>query len=355
MLEGPFFTTSTAVLVLVVLASLVGIITYRWNFPYTVALLLVGVALGHSSLEQMLPFSPQLILVVFLPGLLFEAALHLRSDHLRRLWGLVVLLAGPGVLITMGIVAGIGHWLFDLPVASAVMLGAMVAPTDPIAVVGIFRRLGVPPLLSTVIEGESLLNDGAGLVAYSLALAVALGTAPDVAHVTALFLWTAGGGLILGAGTGFVASRFVVHVDDHLIEVTISVALAYGTYLMAAPLRVSGVLAVIAAGLVFGTYGRAIGLSQRTQEALDAVWEYVAFLLNSVVFLLLGSALRLSDLVAMLPLVLGGVLASVIGRAVAVYGLSLLPVLVRRRPLPLGWRHMIFWSGLRGALSLALA
>ncbi|MCL4507958.1 MAG: sodium:proton antiporter [Chloroflexi bacterium] len=355
MLNGLLLSTSSAILILLLVASVVGILAYRFTIPYTVALLLVGVGVGFSSVVRVVPFSPQLILVVFLPALLFEAALHLHADLLKRLWGPVLLLAVPGVFVTLTVVAVTVRLLLGLPWRSAIVFGAMVAPTDPIAVTAVFRRLGVSRHLSTVVEGESLFNDGVGLVAYSVALAVGTSAMPLALQVSGLFIWAVGGGLALGGLLGFLASRFVVHVDDHLVEVTISVVLAYGSYLLAGPLHFSGVMATLAAGLVFGTYGRAVGMGPRTQEALDTVWEYASFNINSLVFLLLGSALNVVGFEKHVWPLAAGILATIAGRALSVYGLGGLLAVLRRTVLPLRWRHLIFWAGLRGALSLAMA
>ena len=344
-----------ALVLLLLIASLVGIAARRLDLPYTVALLVCGLGLGRLPAVAAVRLTPDLVLLVFLPGLLFEAALHLHADLLRRTWRSVLALAGPGVLITLATVAALAHLWLGLDWRSAALLGAMVSPTDPIAVLGIFRHLGVPARLATVVEGESLFNDGVGLVAYAIALAAAMGGSVQAGPALASFLAAVAGGTALGALLGWLAARLTRHVDDHLVETTLSVALAYGAYLLAELAGVSGVLATIAAGLVYGTYGRAVGLSAATQEALDALWEYVAFLLNSLVFLLLGITLDPGHLAGQAGAIVLAVAATVIGRGLAVYGLGGLFALLRWARLPAAWRHLVFWAGLRGALSLAMA
>jgi CPA1 family monovalent cation:H+ antiporter len=340
---------------LLLIASLIGIVAQRFNLPYTVALVVFGLALGATPLERPIVLTPDLVLLVFLPGLLFEAAIHLHVELLRRTWRAVLGLAGPGVLITMGVVAVLVHYWIGLPWPSAILLGAMVSPTDPIAVLAIFGRIGVPNRLATVVEGESLFNDGVGLVIYATALGIAEGGGFHALPALRDFAVAVAGGIALGGAFGFVASRLVSHIDDHLVEITVSVSLAYGSYLVAELLGVSGVLATISAGLVFGAYGRAIGMSERTQQVLDDVWSYAAFALNSLVFLLLGITINLQRLGAEAGAIALAVLATVIGRALAIYGLGGLFTLFRQATMPMRWRHLIFWAGLRGALSLALA
>ena len=355
MLQGPLLHTGETLVLLLLVASLIGIIAVRFNLPYTVALVIAGIGLGMVGTSKPIPLTPDLVLLVFLPGLLFEAALHLHLDLLRHSWRAVLALAGPGVLITLATVAVITHFWLGLSWPSAFLLGAMVSPTDPIAVLSVFRRLGVPARLATVVEGESLFNDGVGLVLYAVALAVVAQGHFRPLQGVILFLVVVCGGIAVGGVLGWVASRVTAQVDDHLVEVTISVVLAYGVYLVAELLGVSGVLATITAGLVYGNYGRATGMSERTREALDDFWEYAAFFLNSLVFLLLGSALDIKPLAARAPWILVAILATTVGRALAVYGLGGLRALLRGVVMPLRWRHLIFWAGLRGALSLAMA
>jgi len=233
------------------------------------------------------------------------------------------------------------------------------------------------------VEGESIFNDGTGSAAYELVLAVLLPTLglaevsgnPSFLNTPALgiageVLWLIFGGLLLGFGVGWVASRLLRRVDDHLIVITVTVAVAYGMYLLGTALHTSGLLAVVGAGLVMGSYGRKNAMSPRTIEAADDVWEFINYLANSLLFLLLGFELASTNLVQSIPGIFFGLLGAVIGRVLMIYAfIPLQDVLARwwarrtaerrtrlprPRPVPSAWRPVMVLSGLRGALSLAL-
>jgi CPA1 family monovalent cation:H+ antiporter len=264
-----------------------------------------------------------------------------------------------------------------LPPAQAFIVGAMLAATDPVAVIATFKGLDSPRRLATLVEAESLFNDGTGIVAFSIAVAYV--TSPvsplqmGVAFVSVVAVSAA-----IGVVAGWAASRILPNVGDHLIEISLSVVLAYGTYLAADAIHQSGVIATAVAGIVLGNYGRRLGLSRRTEEALDTVWEFVAFLATAFVFLLIGFAITIGQLADAAVAIAWAVAAAFAGRAIIVYGFLGALRLVRRRfakrrgpverrrsvgldrrlnegDLPTGWLHVIYWSGLRGAVSTALA
>ncbi len=338
-------------------ASILALISRRFGFPYTVALVLFG--LGVAAFVPALAFeiTPELVLVVLLPALVFEAAYHTDFGHLQRTGGGIALLAIPGVLISAGVVAFVVHYATGLPLELAFVIGAIVSATDPVAVIATFRRLGTPPALTTLVEGESLFNDGTAIVVFTIALRavegqVSIGDAVGGFTATVLF------SLALGGITGFVASRVVARVNDHLIETTITLLLAYGTYVLADLLHESGVIATVVAGITLGTYGRRIGMSARTQEALDTVWEFLAFILTALIFLLVGLAITVGDLVAAAVPIAWGIAAVLVGRGIVIYGLlggAARLVGPKRSHLEPGWLHILFWSGLRGAVAVALA
>ncbi|MDQ6900095.1 MAG: cation:proton antiporter [Candidatus Dormibacteraeota bacterium] len=342
----------TLFVVLLLVASVVAILVKAVPVPYEVALAVVGLAAG--SLAATIPFqlTPTVILAAFLPGLLFEAAYRLDWRLLRRNLVAVIALATVGVLLTSLLVGGLVHLLLGLALPIAFLIGTMLAPTDPVAVLAVFRRLGLPERLTNLVEAESLANDGTGLVLFSLALAFTT-TAGSGLDLAGSFLRLVLGGLGLGALIGLAASLLISRVDDFTVEMTVTAIAAYGGYLLADSLRFSGILAVVAAAVIMGTYGRRHGMTDDTRRAVDLSWEYVAFLLNSLLFLLIGLAVPLPQLLAAAGLVLAVAAIALCARAAAVYA-----VLNLLRPLgqsvPLRWQHLLVWGGLRGAIAVAL-
>jgi monovalent cation:H+ antiporter, CPA1 family len=356
-------TQDIAIVTLLLIISAVGIATLSLRLPYPIALVLAGLVLGaiiHSPLPlfhdlplDALEFTPHLILVVFLPALLFEATLHLEVTTLRKTLLPIGLLALPGVVLTALIVGALVAWGVGVDWPTAMLFGAIIAATDPIAVLAIFKQLGAPHELAVLIEGESLLNDGTAVVLSRILLGVVLAGSFSIASGVMQFAVVVGGGLLVGLLTGTLVSRLTARIDDHLIEITLTTILAYGTFMAAEALGVSGVIAVVTAGLVLSNTGARYGMSPTTRLALLTFWEYVAFLLNSAIFLLIGLQVDLLSLAfTLLPIGIA-VAAVLLARAIVVYGLGLI-VLPLPPVLPLRWLHVLFWAGMRGALSLAV-
>ena len=369
---------------LLALALVTALFARRLRFPYTLALTVVGLALGLSHLLPNLRLSPDVVLFIFLPALLFESAWNSELRYLVANWVAIALLAGPGLVIALVVAAVPLHWGAGLPWLVALLLAAIVAPTDPIAVVALLRQLGMSARLRVIIEGESLFNDGAGVAAYTVVLTILLMTlqakangaasaAMDAGQIATLALrsvWLLVGGPLIGLAVAFVITRLLRRIEDRMIEVTITVSVAYGVYLIADALNTSGLLAVISAGLTLGYYGRRYGISHEAAEAVNNVWDFIAYVANSLLFLALGAQLGGSSLLGEIGPILWAVLGVFAGRVLIVY--TLLPLhdtfarwLTRRRPhtrargrpipIPRGWRPLITLAGLRGALSLALA
>lgn len=343
---------------LVAVAALVALVARRIAVPYTVALVFFG--LGGALVAPRVGFgiTEELVLAVLLPGLIFEAAYQTDLGSFRRAFGGIVLLAAPGVLITAAIVALVLQWSVQLPFELGFVVGAMIAATDPAAVVSTFKRLRTPGRLSALVEGESLLNDGTALVVFAIAMR-AVTSEVDAGEAVSSFVLTIVVSSVIGAVLGVVASRIIATVDDHLIELTVSLATAYGAYLIADVFHESGIIATVVAGMVLGTYGRRIGMSERTREALDTVWEFLAFLLTALVFLLVGFAISLPQLLEALPAIGWAIAAIAIGRAISVYGLvgGTSRIISDRfhHAVPVAWLHVMFWAGLRGAVAVAMA
>ena len=349
-----FLATQTIVIVLVVVATLVAIAGRQIRLPYTVSLVLVGLVI---SIQRPLDveITPELIMSIFVPLLLFEAAFHLDFRMLREKLMSTIMLAVPGVIITTLLVGGLVFLGTGLTLSVTFVFGALIAATDPVAVVALFRTLGVPRRLAVAVEGESLFNDGTAIVIFQIALVAALSGVFDPITGMFDFFRVAVGGMVIGLALGWLVAQLISRVDDSLIVTTLTTLLAYGSYLAAEQFHVSGVLAVVIAGLISGNVGLA-GASPTTKIMLFNLWEYLAFLTNSLVFLLIGLSVDLPQLWENRIAIVVAVLAVLAGRAIVVYGISWLTSLGKGRfQIPSKWRHVLFWGGLRGAISLAMA
>ncbi len=293
--------------------------------------------------------SPQIILALLVPPLVFEAAFHLNLEHLRRDVWLIALFALPGVILTTLLVGGVVAAGTGLAIQSALVFGALISATDPVAVVALFRRLGVPRRLQVLLEGESLFNDGTAIVMFNLMLAIALAGKFSVVDSVRQFLTVSGGGVLIGIILGIVFSRIMGRIDDPLVETTLTTVLAFGSYLIAEYFHVSGVLAVVAAGIVNGNTGPS-EMSATTRVVVFNFWEYAAFIANSFVFLLIGLTIDLNIMLTNGRAILWAIVAALVARAVSIYGFSLFG-----KQIPAKWKHVLFWGGLRGAITLALA
>ena len=338
------------VIALLFVAVLVGIAARRLRVPYTVGLVLIGLAMtvwGQVNIQ----IAPNLILALLVPPLLFEAAFHLNLNDLRRNLMPILALAIPGVILTTLIVGGIVAWGTGLALPVAMVFGALVSATDPVSVIALFRSMGVPRRLQVLLEGESLFNDGTAIVLFRLVIALAVAETARFDLLSSLvdFIRISGGGLLVGLLLGTLVSQMISRIDDYLIETTLTSVLAYGSYLVAEAIGVSGVLAVVAAGLVNGNIGPR-GMSPTTRIVVYNFWEYAGFLANSFIFLLIGMQIRLPVLFQNWRLIIWAVVAVLVARAIGVYGLSRL-----EREIPSRWQHVLYWGGLRGAISLALA
>ncbi len=349
---------------LLAIAALVAIAARPLRVPDTVALVLVGLAIGLVAsgigLGGRLDLPPQVVLLVLLPGLVFEAAYRLRLVELRRWSGALLLLAVPGVLITAGIVAVTLVAGASLPIELAFLVGAMVSATDPAAVVATFKRLPVSPSLATIVDGESLLNDGTGLVLF--AIAVTAVTRPvSIAEGIGTFVVAVVVSVAIGLAFGWVAARLLALVDDHRIKLTISVVVAYGSYLAADAFHLSGVLATVTAAVVLGNVGPGRVFSAAGTDAIDTVWEFLAYVLTAIVFLLVGLVIPPAGLLGDLGPIAWVIGGTIVARVVVVYGLVGVasrvapPRLGFAGPVPRSWLHVVFWSGLRGAVAVAMA
>jgi CPA1 family monovalent cation:H+ antiporter len=338
-------------------ATAVALAARPLRIPYTVALVVVGTGLGLTHWVKPPPLTKDLLFTAFLPGLVFEAAFHLELKPVLRNTLVILGLAVPGVIASVFLIAlplsRLAHFA-QLGFTGALLFAAIIVATDPVAVLSIFRDLAVPERLSAIIEGESLLNDGTGVVLFSMMLSVAAGGHPGAGALVLEFLKVAGGGAAIGAAVGVVAWQVTSRIDDAMLEITLTVIAAWGSFGVAEQFGMSGVIAAVAAGLLCGSVAAERGMSQRTRAAVDVFWEYVAFALNSVVFLLMGFRIHPAALLAdWLPIVAAWA-AVTVARAAVLYGATAI-LRFTRGEVHWRWTIVATWSGLRGALGMTLA
>ncbi len=365
------------VLALLLIASIVAMGARRLRVPYTLALVVAGLLLSFAHLEALadLELTPELLLLLFLPPLLFEAAYHLPFEDLRKNAAHILFLAVPGVLIGGALAAALAYasigasgLVSSFSWTHAFLFAAVLSATDPVSVLALFKELGAPKRLYQVVEGESLINDGVAVVIFAIVTTVAgipMGHVGAGAHgelhgfaeiakfAAVAFAKTGLGGVATGAAVGALASVTTRQVDDHLIEITLTTLVAWGSFLIAEQLGLSGVLSTVTAGIVLGSFGKHYGMSPSTRVAVHDFWQYMGFVSNSFIFLLIGLELEPQSLLADLAMVLAGFVALVVARAVVVYvGVPLVDH--STTPLPSAYKHVLVWGGLRGSLSMVL-
>ena len=336
-------------------ATLPRILSWFRQIPYTLLLVMVGLGLAVLDI-RLVELSPGLILSVLLPPLLFEAAWNLQWKALKQELVRVCLFAVLGVGIAIaGITIGLNQ-LASVPLTTALLIGASLSATDPVSVIALFRELGVGKRLNTLMEGESLFNDGMAVVAFNFLVALPLGTADlSIQSAGTAFIQFVGVGLAVGGLIGFGISYLTQRFDLPLVEQSLTLVSAYGSYLIAEELGGSGVIAVVITGLALGNFGSRIGMNPRTRIIVSEFWEFLAFFVNSIVFLLIGTQIQFSVLGENLNIIAITIGVMVVVRAIAIYLLSALSNLLTEAKLPLNEQTILVWGGLRGSVSIAIA
>ncbi|MHB9034064.1 MAG: cation:proton antiporter, partial [Anaerolineae bacterium] len=344
--------TEALIVLLFTIAVVVAIVVRRLNLPYTVALVVTGTILGILRLFTPIYLTKELLFTIFLPGLLFEAAFHTEFREFWRNRWVVITLAVPGVMIAILITT-----LLLTPVVTtlhleqgftwqfALLFGAAIAATDPIAVLAVLRSLGAPSRLSILLGGESVLNDGTAIVFFTLALAMVNGTSVTAGRLAVDFFTIVGLGALVGGVAGVIVSQLIIVIDDIMIETTLTTIAAYGSFAAAEYFGGSGVIAVVVAGVVCGNYGRRRGMSPSTRVAVENFWEYLAFALNSIVFLLIGLEVDIQNLLSSWLIILIAFIIVTMSRAVVVLLVTAM-LHKKREAIPFSWSLILTWGGL---------
>ena len=356
-----------AIAALLLAIAALNAVASRLTIPYPIVLVVGGLVIGLLPGMPTVELDPELVLFVFLPPLLYAGAFFADLPALRSDARALSLTAIGLVLVTVAVVAVVGHEVLDLPWPMAFALGAIVSPTDPIAATAIMRRLGVPRRIVNLVEGESLLNDAAALVALRVAVTAAVAGSFSLAHAALEFVVATAGGIAIGLAVGWSIRVVRRRIDDPLTSITVSLLTGYLAYVPAEALDLSGVLAVVTAGIYLGWRSHELSAPSVRLQA-TAVWEVLTFLINATLFILVG---------LQLPVVVDGLgekpLAELVADAAAVtfavvavrfawaFSVPYLVRLVDRRPgqrarrVGAAPRVVIAWSGLRGGVSMAAA
>ena len=338
---------------LLLIAAVVAMLARRLRIPYSIGLVVAGIALALLPFSPAIQLTKQLLFTTLLPPLIFEAAFQIRWADLKKDLRLVLLLATVGVAISAAATATGIHYAVSWPWISAVVFGLLIAATDPVAVIATFKEAKIHGRIRLLVEAESLFNDGTAAAAFALALAFAAGESTSTFGIAKTFGFVVFGSIICGAVVAGLVLLLSGAAQDHLVELTFSTVAAYGSFLLAEHFHGSGVLATLTAGLLIGNVGH-LAISSTGRKAVLEFWEYAAFVANSLIFLLIGLQLAHRDYRSALLAAAAGVVIVIFARALAVYPLALLFARTRQR---VTWwhQHILFWGGLRGALALALA
>ncbi len=334
--------------------------------PYTVFLVILGIILGliarhNHQFEVLLQFqlTPDLVLFLFLPALIFESAINMDARLLMKDIIPVLVLAIPAMLISAGLI-GVGLWLIqDFNIFHALLFGALISATDPVAVIALFKELGAPQRLTILVEGESLLNDATAIVFFNIILGLAITEhfgVSDAGHAVWEFFRVFIGGLFVGAIIGIVLSELLYRIRAGVSSYMImSIVLAYSSFAIAEHIfHVSGVMAVVAAAIALGILGVS-RIPQSERKSVDETWDVIALICNSLLFLLVGVSLDLSKLYSHLDSILIAIALVLIARAAGIY--TMVPATIKMFKLPhvsMGERHIMWWGGLKGGLAIAI-
>ena len=357
----------TGIVLLLLIAAVTTMFSKKVDkLPLTVLLVFVGIAISHFghdtpglSLLSQFQLTPELVLFVFIPTLIFESAFNLNARQLsNNLWPILTL-AIPGLLISTCIIGFIFSVFTEFDLMVGLLLGAILSATDPVAVIAIFKQLGVPERLTILVEGESLFNDATSLVLATILIGLLTAgefSSDVLVSGTGEFLLVFAGGVIVGWVLALITGNMLGRIEsDPGIEITLTTILAYFSFIIAEHVfHVSGIMAVVAAGMTIGSWGKS-KISPSTSAFMEHFWEYLAFVANALIFLMVGLQIDLVVLWESVDLIALVVVSMLISRAIVIY--SVVPLIGRMpgaEPIGMPFQSVMYWGGLRGAIALAI-
>lgn len=339
---------------ILLIGAIVAITARRLRIPYTVGLAAAGIIITFFPLGIEAPFSKELLFKVLLPPLIFEAALYIDWRELKKDLAVVVTFATVGVLLSAAVTASFMHFLIGWEWTGAILFGVLIAATDPVSVIAAFKEARVEGRLRLLVEAESLFNDSTAAVAFAIALAFAMGESPGLGAVIWMMFESVFGGIVSGLAVGGLVLLVAGRTEDHLVELSLTTIAAFGSFWLAEHFHLSGVLATMTAGLLVGNFGTLGFITEKGEQSVESFWEFIAFAVNSIIFIFLGINEAYQNFAPVLIAILAAIIAVIIGRAIAIYPISMLfsPTSLK---IETPHQHILFWGGLRGALALALA
>jgi CPA1 family monovalent cation:H+ antiporter len=327
------------------------------KIPNPIALVLIGLVIALTKLLPQISLTHDVAFFLILPPILFQGGMHLNWEHLKQDWKAIALLAIPGVVISALLVGYSLSYFWHIPLNYALLFGALISPTDPVSVLAIMKKVKAPERLRTILEAESLFNDGTGVVLFVVFLAMIQSHQPlDLGHALFQFLLVTGGGALVGGLCGYLIHRLLKTIKDPLLGVALTIVLAFGSPFIAEFLHCSGIIAVVTAGLVLGA-SKLSYMSSKSIETVTTFWKIIDITVNSIIFLIIGLQLQvigINNLLEYKGLILIGIMAALISRILVVYPTIWAYNQTSKLSIPLAWNHVLFWGGLRGTIPIIL-
>jgi CPA1 family monovalent cation:H+ antiporter len=325
--------------------------------PSPTALVLIGLVFALTNLMPKISLTHDVAFFLILPPILFQGGMHLNWEHLKQDWKAIALLAIPGVVISALLVGYSLSYFWHIPLKYALLFGALISPTDPVSVLAIMKKVKGPERLRTILEAESLFNDGTGAVLFVVILTMIQSHQPlDLGSALFQFLLVTSGGALVGGLCGYLIHQLLKTIKDPLLGVALTIVMAFGSPIIAESLHCSGIIAVVTAGLVLGV-GKLSYMSSKSKETVTTFWKIIDIIVNSIIFLIIGLQLQvigINNLLEYKGLILMGIMAALISRILVVYPTIWAYNQTTKHSIPLVWNHVLFWGGLRGTIPIIL-